>query len=424
MLQDRVADYDPYKTAVERWQAAAEVIQLEPWVATILSQPKNEVMVHFPVRMDDGEFRLFKGYRVQHNNILGPYKGGMRYHPSVHIDEVKALATWMTFKCALVHLPFGGSNGGIQVDPKQHSDGELMRLTRRFIHALGSNIGPEYDIPAPDVGTSPQTMVWMMDTYMNANQALNRFNTKHVVTGKTLECGGSEGRDKATGQGLVFCLEEWARAHKVDLGNSTFVVHGFGNAGENTATLLAQKGARLLATSNSRGAIYNPKGIDAFSLARFYETNHDLSQFPGAESITTEELFKIKADVFVPAALENEITADNAGDMDVRVVAEAANGPTTIEADAILADKGIDVIPDILCNAGGVIVSYYEWVQNKRSEHWELEEVDGKLARKMKGAYRRVLHAKERYGCSTRTAAFAAGLERIRAAYIQRQVFP
>jgi glutamate dehydrogenase (NAD(P)+) len=416
--------YNPYETAVSQWNAGADAIDLEPWIRTILGQPKNEVMIHFPVRMDDGEYRLFKGYRVQHNNILGPYKGGMRYHPDVHIDEVKALATWMTFKCALVHLPLGGGKGGVQFNPKLHSDGELMRITRRFTHALGTVIGPEYDIPAPDVGTNAQTMVWMMDTYMNANPSLDRFNTKHVVTGKTLEVGGSEGRDKATGQGTVYCIEEWAAHAGVDLSRATFTVQGFGNAGMHTSLLLAQHGARLLATCNSRTAIYSDKGIDPFALCRFYETNHNLEEFPEADVIPMEDLFKVKADILVPAALENQITEANVNDIDVKVVAEAANGPTTLDADQVLESKGIDVIPDILCNSGGVIVSYFEWVQNKKSEHWELEEVDHKLSRRIKQAYNRVRELKESRKVSARTAAFATALSRIRAAYVQRQVFP
>ncbi len=416
--------YDPYQTAVDQWNAGADAIELEPWIRTILAQPKNELMIHFPVKMDDGEYRLFKGYRVQHNNILGPYKGGIRYHHNVHIDEVKALATWMTFKTALSHIPFGGGKGGVQFDPKQCSEGELMRLTRRFIHALGSNIGPQYDIPAPDVGTNAQTMVWMMDTYMNSSSALERSGNRGVVTGKTLECGGSEGRDKATGQGTVFCIEEWASVHKCDLGDATFVVQGFGNAGMHASILLAQHGSRLLATCNSTKAIYNEKGIDPVALARFYETNRNLAEFPEAEEIPMDQLFKIKADIFIPAALENQVHADNAGELDFRVVAEAANGPLTLEADKILESKGTEVIPDILCNAGGVIVSYYEWVQNKKSEHWDLEEVDSKLSNKLRKAYRRVYALKKELKVSARTAAFASALQRIRAAYIQRQVFP
>jgi glutamate dehydrogenase (NAD(P)+) len=342
----------------------------------------------------------------------------------VHIDEVKALATWMTFKCALANIPLGGGKGGVQFDPKLHSENELMRLTRRFTHALGNNIGPEFDIPAPDMNTNAQTMVWMMDTYINSSPAHDRFSMRGVVTGKTLECGGSEGRDKATGQGTVFCIEEWAKDNKVDLSKSTFITQGFGNAGSWASELLGRHGAKLLATCSSRGAIFNSKGFEINALKRHYEKTHDLSSFPEAESISVEEFWKTKADILIPAALESQITSKNVADIDVRVVAEAANGPTTLAADQALADRGIAIIPDILCNAGGVIVSYFEWVQNKKSEHWELSEVDTKLERLIKGAYRRVIEMHKDRGISTRTAAFAVALQRIRAAYLQRQVFP
>jgi glutamate dehydrogenase/leucine dehydrogenase len=413
-----------YEMAVRQWREAAEAIDLESWITTILSQPKNELMIHFPVRMDDGEYQLFKGYRVQHNNILGPYKGGMRYHESVHIDEVKALATWMTFKCALANIPLGGAKGGVQFDPKLCSQGELMRLTRRFTHALGNNIGPEYDIPAPDMNTNAQTMVWMMDTYINSSPAHDRFSMRGVVTGKTLECGGSEGREKATGQGTVFCIEEWAKDNKVDLSKSTFITQGFGNAGSWASVLLGRHGAKLLATADSNGAIFNSKGLELDALKHHYDETRDLSSFPEAESISSEDFWKIRADILIPAALENQITSKNVGDIDVRLVAETANGPTTLAADQALADRGVAIIPDILCNAGGVIVSYFEWVQNKKSEHWELAEVDAKLERLIKGAYRRVAEMHNDRGVSTRTAAFAVALRRIRAAYLQRQIFP
>jgi glutamate dehydrogenase (NAD(P)+) len=420
----RSEDLNLYEAAVTQWRTAAAGIDLEPWITTILSQPKNELMIHFPVRMDDGDYRLFKGYRVQHNNILGPYKGGMRYHPNVHIDEVKALATWMTFKCALANVPFGGAKGGVQFDPKEHSEGELMRLTRRFTHALGENIGPEYDIPAPDVNTGAQTMVWMMDTYLNSSAAHARYGMRGVVTGKSVECGGSEGRDKATGQGAVFCIEEWARERGVDLATASFVVQGFGNAGRWSAALLARHGTRLLAACNSRHAIYNGKGIDVERLRRHYDETGELSSFPEAELIPMEQLWQIETDILIPAALENQITLDNVSDLKVKVVAEAANGPTTLAADQALDSRGIDVIPDILCNAGGVIVSYFEWVQNKKSEHWSLAEVDTKLAEKIKTAYRRVSAMRTERGFTARTSAYATALERIRAAYRQRQVFP
>jgi glutamate dehydrogenase (NAD(P)+) len=416
--------YNPYETAVAQWQKGAEVIDCEPWIRMILSQPQNELMVHFPVRMDNGDYQLFKGYRVQHNNTLGPYKGGIRYHPDVHIDEVKALATWMTFKTALVHLPLGGGKGGVQFNPKEFSQTEIMRLTRRFTHALGNNIGPDYDIPAPDVGTNAQTMVWMMDTYVQGTSAHSRHQNVGVVTGKTLECGGSKGRDKATGQGTVFCIEEWAKLRNVDLAKCTFVVQGFGNAGTHSARLLAEHGSKLIATCNSRQAIYNEKGMDPVELIRWYEEHRDLASYPNAEEIPMDDLLKVKCDILIPAALENQVTAENAGDIDAKCIAEAANGPLTLEADDIMINRGIDVIPDILCNAGGVIVSYFEWVQNKNSEEWDLETIDRKLERRIKTAFGRVFDMAQEKKVSSRTAAMAAALQRIRCAYLQRQIFP
>jgi glutamate dehydrogenase (NAD(P)+) len=413
-----------YESCVTQWKGAAAAIELEPWITTILSQPKNELMIHFPVRMDDGEYRLFKGYRVQHNNILGPYKGGIRFHPNVHIDEVKALAAWMTFKCALASLPYGGGKGGVQFDPKQVSKDELMRLTRRFTHALGDNIGPEHDIPGPDVNTNSEIMVWMMDTYSNSNSAHMRHSVRGVVTGKTIECGGSEGRDRSAGQGAVYCIEEWATGRKESLADATFVTQGFGSAGSWAAALLAQRGARLLATCNSRQAIFNGRGIDVDALRRHYQRDRDLASFPGAEPISLDDLWKVKADILIPAALENQITSDNVGQLQCKVIAEAANGPTTLGADKVLENRGIDVIPDILCNSGGVIGSYFEWVQNKKSEHWDLAEVDARLGKTIRKSYREVRAVQSERGLTTRTAAYAVALERIRAAYRQRQVFP
>jgi len=415
-----------YEIAQNQWRTAAELMNLEPWIATILTEPKNEIRVNFPALMDNGQFRLFKGYRVQHNNILGPYKGGMRYHPQVDIDEVKALASWMAFKCALTNLPLGGAKGGVEVNPKEHSQSELMRITRRFAHALGENIGPDYDIPAPDVGTNAQTMVWMMDTHINATSAHDRFAMRGVVTGKTLSCGGSPGRDKATAQGAVYALESWAERRGFNFEGATFLVQGFGNAGSWTARLRCKKGAKLLAASNSRGVVYNEKGIDPDALLAYIAKHKDPSGFSGAESIPDNQLWQIKADILIPAALESQIDADNAGDIDVKVIAEAANGPTSPAADDVLREKGITVIPDILCNAGGVIVSYFEWVQNRKNERWELEEVDNKLRRLMTVAYDAAEDAGKRFdlGQDTRTAAYLVALERIQAAYQDRGIFP
>ncbi len=416
--------YNPYTTAVAQWQKGADVINLESWIRTILSQPQNEIMVNFPVKMDNGEYRLFKGYRVQHNNTLGPYKGGIRYHPDVHIDEVKALATWMTFKTALVHLPLGGGKGGVQFNPKDHSQDELMRISRRFVHALGDNIGPDYDIPAPDVNTNSQTMVWMMDTYLQSSSAHNRQQNIGVVTGKSLECGGSQGRDKATGQGTVYCIEEWAKLRNVKLADCTFVVQGFGNAGTHASRLLAEHGSKLIAACNSRQAIHNPNGIDANKLIAWYHDKGDLTSYPDAREIPMENLLTTECDILIPAALENQITSENAPDIKTKCIAEAANGPLTLEADDIMFNKGIDVIPDILCNSGGVIVSYFEWVQNKNNEEWDLEEVDQKLERRIKSAFQRVFEMAAEKKIDTRTAAMACALQRIRSAYLQRTNLP
>ena len=415
-----------YQVARNQWRRAAELIELDPWIVTILSEPKNEIRVNFPVQMDDGSYRLFNGYRVQHNNILGPYKGGMRFHPDVDIDEVKALASWMAFKCALADLPLGGAKGGVEVNPKEHSMGELMRITRRFTHALGENIGPDYDIPAPDVGTNAQTMVWMMDTYLNATNAHDRFAARGVVTGKTLTCGGSLGRDKATGQGTVYSLEAWADRRDFDVDGATFVVQGFGNAGSWAARLLCEKGAKLLAASNSRGVVYSDRGLDPVALLAYIAEHKDPAGFPGSESIPNKQLWQIKADILIPAALESQIREDNAGDIEVKVIAEVANGPTTPAGDEVLREKEIDLIPDILCNAGGVIVSYFEWVQNKKSERWELEEVDGKLRLLITAAYDAAEEATKRYdlGYDSRTAAYVVAIERIQRAYRERGIFP
>jgi glutamate dehydrogenase (NAD(P)+) len=413
-----------YQVAVNQWQRAASAIKLNSDTYAILSQPKNEIMINFPVRMDSGEYRVFKGYRVQHNNILGPYKGGIRYHQDVHIDEVKALATWMTFKCALVDLPFGGAKGGIQFNPREHSDGELMRITRRFTHALGGNIGPDYDIPAPDVGTNAQTMVWMMDTYLNSTPAHDRFAAKHVVTGKTLTCGGSLGREKATGQGVTYCVEEWAKSRKMDLAASTMIVQGFGNVGSNAAVLLAAKGVKLLAAADHTGAIHNATGIDPIALKKHVEEKGGVAGYVAAEKIPVTQFWGVKADFCIPAALENQVTEENVGSLNVKLLAEGANGPTTPGAEEVMIKKGIDIIPDILCNSGGVTVSYFEWVQNKKSEKWELEEVDRKLETIVRRAYRQCDDLMQSLKVDRRTAAYAVALQRIERAYKERGIFP
>jgi glutamate dehydrogenase (NAD(P)+) len=415
---------NPYQVALAQLDRAAKVAGLSPAVREILSQPKNELIINFPVRMDNGEFRMFKGYRVQHSNILGPYKGGIRYHELVSLDEVKALASWMTYKCALHDIPFGGGKGGIKFMPRQHSMSEIERITRRFTHALGSNIGPEYDIPAPDVGTNGQIMVWMMDTYMNVVGFADKNANRRVVTGKTLASGGSHGRETATGQGIVHCISEWARDRRFDLNGSSYTVQGFGNVGSHAARILARTGASLIAVGDWKGYIANADGLNPYKLAEYVQRTGSVVEYPGSHKITREEFFATTADIFIPAALELEIGVAEAKALNVKLIVEGANGPTETAAEPIIAAKGIDLIPDILANSGGVVVSYFEWLQNKRSERWELEEVEERLAKRMKRTYLAVSEHAQQKKCDWRMAAMCIALERIDKAYAERGIFP
>jgi glutamate dehydrogenase (NAD(P)+) len=415
---------NPYAVAQDQLERAAKISGLSADVKAILSQPKNELIVNFPVRMDNGEYRMFKGYRVQHSNILGPYKGGIRYHEQVSLDEVKALAAWMTYKGALHGIPFGGGKGGIKFMPRNHSASELERITRRFTHALGSNIGPEYDIPAPDVGTNGQIMVWMMDTYMNVVGTDQRNASRGVVTGKTITAGGSYGRETATGQGIVHCITEWARDRRFELNGSTFTVQGFGNVGSYASKILARTGATLTATGDYKGYIFNGDGINPFKLGDYVAKTGSVSGYPGAKAITRDEFFATKADIFIPAALELEIGVAEAKALDVKLIVEGANGPTETAAEPILHEKGIDLVPDILANSGGVVVSYYEWLQNKRSERWDLEEVEARLAKQMKRTFLAVTEYAAAKKCDWRMAAMGIALDRIGKAYAERGIFP
>lgn len=413
-----------YAGVVSQFNRAAELMGLHPSIRQILGTTMNEVVVHFPVKMDDDRIEVFTGYRVQHNNALGPFKGGLRFHPAVDIDEVRALATWMTWKSAIVGIPFGGAKGGIQLDPSRYSRTELERITRRFTFALGNTIGPEYDIPAPDVNTNSQIMAWILDTYQSMMPANERQRMLHVVTGKPIESGGSIGRDKATGQGVVFCIREWAKDHDFDLAKATYTVQGFGNVGSWAARLLKPFGAKLIAVEDVTGVIADPDGIDPDDLAKFVREKGGLARFPRAGAITHEQFIRTQADIFIPAALEHQITAETAPRLNVRLVAEGANGPTDTEGDKILERRKIDVIPDVLCNAGGVVVSYFEWLQNKRSEFWELQEVDCKLYKKITAAYARVRETASRYNVNWRTAAYIVALARLEKVYTERGIFP
>lgn len=413
-----------YENVKVQFDRAADLMQLDPEIRRILATTANEIVVHFPVVMDDGHVQMFTGYRVQHNGVLGPYKGGLRFHPAVDIDEVRALATWMTWKCAIAGLPYGGAKGGIQIDPSKYSLKELERITRRFTFALGSNIGPEYDIPAPDVNTNAQVMAWILDTYLSMMPPLERNRCVHVVTGKPIESGGSLGRDKATGQGVVYTIVAWAADHDFPLTGARYIVQGFGNVGSWTAKLLKPYGSVLVAVEDHTGAIANADGIDPDDLATYVRAKGGVAGYPHAAAIDHQTFLSTEAEFFVPAALENQITAETAPWLNVKMVAEGANGPTDIEGDHILQERGIVVLPDVLANAGGVTVSYFEWLQNKRSEFWDLDEVDGKLQKKMLNAYRKVRDAVKEYGTDWRTAAYIVALRRLEKVYKERGIFP
>ena len=414
-----------FATALDQFNRGADLIDLPDDLKSILAQPKNEIIVNFPVRMNDGTYRVFRGYRIQHSNLLGPYKGGVRFHNMVDLDEVKALASWMTWKSALCDIPFGGAKGGISFDPTVLETDELERVVRRFTHALGSNIGPDHDIPAPDLGSNAQSMVWMMDTYANSTGATERQNVKRIVTGKTLETGGSPGREKATGQGVVFCLQHWADEVGFDLVGATVSIQGFGNVGSATGRILQVHGARLVAVADHGGSITDEDGIDAFELADWVREHGSVAGFPSAMWIDDEDFWSVPTDLLVPAALENQVTAEHAGRIQARVVVEAANGPTTLEAEKILAQRGIDVLPDILVNAGGVVVSYFEWLQNRSALRWDLEDVDFKLRETLWKACDAVVDIRKELEIqSRRDAAYAVALRRLQVVYKQRGIFP
>ncbi len=424
MSSEEETEFEFFRVIQGYLEEAAGVVGLPPHVATILSQPKNEIIVHFPVHMDDGTMRLYKGYRIQHNNALGPFKGGLRYHETVGLDDLKALGAMMTWKCALMQIPFGGAKGGVKMDPRSVSKNELRRITRRFTHALGANIGPDYDIPAPDMGTNAQTMVWVMDTYMNTVGHNTKNAQMSVVTGKTMTCGGSRGRTKATAQGVVHCVTEWARDHKFDLEGRTAIIQGFGNVGSHAAMLLNKLGVSTIATGDHTGYLHNPEGFNPHKLADYVRKNGSIDGYPYGQPITREEFWAIEADLCIPAALENQLGVEEAAALKVRLVAEGANGPTTPEGERILARRGIDVIPDVLANSGGVTVSYFEWIQNKRSETWDLERVDERLEKMMRSAYQRVRTLARDKDISLRIAAYALALEALGAAYEERGIFP
>ncbi len=414
------ASINAWAVAQQQFDLAADRLNLDSGLRRVLREPRRELTVHFPVKMDDGSVQVFTGYRVQHNLGRGPAKGGIRYHQDVSLDEVKALAMWMTWKCAVVGIPYGGGKGGVVVDPKKLSLKEVEALTRRFTTEISVLIGPERDIPAPDVNTNAQVMAWMMDTY-----SMHQGHTvPGIVTGKPISLGGSEGRNEATARGTVFTIVEAARHLGIDLAKATVVVQGFGNAGSIAARLMCNEGSTVIAVSDSTGGIHGPAGLDIDRVIAWKAEHGTVQGFPGARDVTNAELLEIECDVLIPAALENQITAANAGNIKARIVAEAANGPTTPDADEVLTDRGIFLIPDILCNAGGVTVSYFEWVQDFNRDHWSEEVVNAKLREIMVKAFNETYAMSKKEQVHMRTAAYLVAVKRVADATAMRGLYP
>jgi glutamate dehydrogenase/leucine dehydrogenase len=411
---------NPFEIAQAQFDAAADYLKMDQGLRSVLRVPKRQLIVSIPVRMDDGRIQTFEGYRVQYNLSRGPAKGGIRYHPGVTLDEVKALAAWMTWKCATVNIPYGGGKGGVRLDPKQLSLGELERLTRRYATEIAPIIGPDRDIPAPDVYTNSQTMAWFMDTI----SMLHGHTELGVVTGKPLSLGGSKGRNEATARGTQFATRCACDVKGISLPKSTAVVQGFGNAGSISAKLLHEDGARILAVSDSKGGVYNDAGLDPVAVMKFKNETGTVVGFPGGSFISNKDLLEVKCDILVPAALENAITQDNVDRIKAKIVAEAANGPTTPGADKVLFEKGVFVIPDILCNAGGVTVSYFEWVQDLYGFFWTENEVNQYLERTMTSAFKEVHGTAESYRVDMRTGAYILAVSRVAEATRVRGIFP
>ena len=414
------AALNPYHMALQQFEAAADKINLSEDMREILRQPKRELTVNFPVRLDNGRVKTFTGYRVQHNVNRGPAKGGIRYGPDVTLDEVKALAMWMTWKCAVVGIPFGGAKGGVICDPKQMSPSELERLTRRYATEISIVVSPHSDIPAPDVNTNAQVMAWIMDTY----SMHEGYSIPAVVTGKPLSIGGSEGRNDATATGVLFVTRQAAKRIGMPVQGAHVSVQGFGNAGSIAARLFHHEGCKVVAVSDTRGGIYNESGLDPATVLRFKQERGSVVNFPRAQNISVQEVLEIPCDILIPAATEGVITAANADRVQARIISEAANGPTTPEADEILFRKGVYIIPDILANAGGVTVSYFEWVQDLQSFFWDVEEITQKLEVIMNRAFAAVADKADQFSCDMRLAANMLAISRVAEATQVRGIYP
>ncbi len=413
-------DLNPFRISQIQFDIAAEYLKLDPGLRQVLRTPKRVLEVSIPTKMDSGQLKVFTGYRVQHNIARGPAKGGIRYHPNVTLDEVKALAAWMTWKCAVVNIPYGGGKGGVICDPKRMSKPELERMTRRFASEILPIIGPERDIPAPDVYTDAQTMAWIMDTY----SMTVGYSALGVVTGKPISLGGSLGRNEATARGCLDVAEEACKVKKLSLRGASVAIQGFGNAGAIAARLFAEKKAKIVAISDSRGGVHNPRGIDPLKAIRYKERSGTVVGMPGASRISNDELLTLKCDILIPAALENVITLHNADQIKAKIVAEAANGPTTPHADEVLHRKGILVVPDILANAGGVTVSYFEWAQDLQGYFWEENEVNARLEKVMRKAFADVHETMRKYHTHMRAGAYILAVGRVAEATLVRGLFP
>jgi glutamate dehydrogenase (NAD(P)+) len=419
-MHNEVISFNPYQMAVQQFELAADKLGLSEDMREILRKPKRELIVNFPVRLDNGHVKTFTGYRVQHNMNRGPTKGGVRYSPEVSLDEVRALAMWMTWKCAVVGIPYGGAKGGVLCDPKHMTPGELERLTRRYTTEISSLIGPHSDIPAPDVNTNSQIMAWMMDTYsMHAG-----YSIPAVVTGKPLSIGGSEGRNEATATGVLFVTRRAARHLGMPLKGARVSLQGFGNAGSVAAKLFYNEGCKIVAVSDTQGGIYNEDGLDPAEVLRHKQARGSVAGFPRAQSIGIAEVLEVPCDVLIPAATEGVITTSNVQRVRARIVTEAANGPTTPDADKVLFENGCLVVPDILANAGGVTVSYFEWVQDLQSFFWGAEEIIQRLEMIMNRAFDTVLAEAELYQCDLRLAANMLAISRVAEATQIRGIYP
>ncbi|MDI6820175.1 MAG: Glu/Leu/Phe/Val dehydrogenase [Candidatus Hodarchaeaceae archaeon] len=410
----------PFEAVLKQIDMVAEKLKLDPSTVEKIKHPRKIVIVSVPIKMDDGRIKVFTGYRVQFDMARGPYKGGIRYHPNVDLDEIKALAAWMTWKCAVMDIPYGGAKGGITCNPKEMSKGELERLTRKYTAMLLDEIGPYKDVPAPDVYTDAQTMVWIMDTYSQ----FKGYLVPEVVTGKPVELGGSEGREEATGRGIAICAREAAKHLGIDLKGARVAVQGFGNVGKAVAKLLYEMGCKIIAVSDSRGGIYRADGLNLPAVIEHKLKAGQLSSFEGCEGITNEELLELECEVLVPAALENQITEANADRIRAKIVVEGANGPSTPGARQIMQERGIFVVPDILANGGGVTVSYFEWTQNLHREHWTEEEVNRKLEEKMVRAFDNVLEVAKKHNVSMADAAYILAISRVKDAHEKLGLWP